>query len=282
MPFMTQRERLLAAYADQGDAYVLSTQPYHSVKSWEWEVVNADTTNGVAFAVLRENQVNDYFDFGVGNFVPLSGDNTHKATEADTNLGRGKSTNGASDFVIEAIGMSCRAIKVKYGDGGYTDFGGYPAGPDQCVNAMLQGKKALCDPAAIVGPPQGFSPYNLEQALMQAMLPFLSLVLKFDRNTIKPLGLCSLLPEGGANSYLRSNGQPTGDNVFAVDEGYIWRRDGQGDSEFVARVRSEDCVVCPISLVTPPGQETPIAPAYLYTEVIMRVYGIEVEAPSQN
>jgi hypothetical protein len=281
MPFLTQRERLLAAYADQGDAYVLSTQPYHSTKSFLWQVVNADTTNGVAFAVCRENQVNDFFDYGVGNRINLSGNANHQASEAETNLGRGKSTNGASDFVIEGIGMTCRAAKVAYA-GGSEGFADYPAAPDADVQLALLGQAALCDPAAIVAPPQVLSPYNLENALFQALLPFLSLVLKFDRNTIKPLGLCSLLPEAGANSYLRTNGQPTAENVFAIDEGYIWRRDGQGDSEFVARVRSEAPVVCPITLITPPGEETPVAPAYIYTEIQMRVYGIEVEAPSQN
>lgn len=275
--FKTQRERLIEAYESEEEDYVLSTMPYHSVASLELTVENADTTNGVCSLVADVQDVS-WFDFGRGRQnITLGADNNHKPNRADTNLSKSKSTNGASDFVVEGFGMHCRAARA------LIESSGWP-GQDPSAHevAAQAGNLPVFDPAALLLPPQVHSPFNLEQGLYGCILPFISIVVQFDENTIKPLGTADLFPQAGAASYLRTSGEPTSDNRFRIDEGYIWRRDGQTDGEFHVQGRVEEPVVIWCNLVTPPGGETPVAPCTIWLDLVMRVYGVEVEGLGQN
>jgi len=112
-------------------------------------------------------------------------------------------------------------------------------------------------------------------------MPLMSLELEWDRKRYEKLGIIDLLPQAGAKSYLRANGQPSAENRYRIPEGYLWRRDGQPDSEFIARARLERPLVVPISLVTPPGG-TVATPTAIYLPLIMRVFGLSVDLPSGN
>lgn len=276
--YKTQRELLLAAWDELEEDFVLSTMPYQSVGSFEFEVVESDATSGVAMAVCRANQEVNFYDFGKGDRITQGANTQHRANRADTNLSKGKSTNGASDFVIEGIAFAQRGFRCSYDT---FDWPVDAAPTDVDVVAAFAGKHPWVDPGSHVVPPQVSSPYNLENAAFQGILGYCSLVLNFDENTIKPLGTLDMLPQGGAASYLRANGEPRSDNRFRIDEGYIWRREGKTDGEFYATVKTEEAVVMPIDLLADPDQTTQI-PNSIYLDVVMRVYGIEVEGVSSN
>lgn len=282
MIWKTQREKLLDAYGVEGEDYILSTMPYHSAASLEFEVVEGDVNQGVAIAVARKGQEINFFDFGRNQRITMGADAQHKVTRADTNLTKANSTNGASDFVIEGIGLSCRAARIRYetNEFDWPISGSTPTDTD-VLNA-LAGKAPVIDSASLFMPPQVQSPFNLENAPFQAALPFMSLLLNFDENTIKPLGTLDMLPQAGAASYLRANGEPSAENVFRIDEGYVWRREGQTDGEFYASVKTEEPLVMPITLCHPPGSTTEVIPDSIYLDIVMRVFGIEVEGVSQN
>lgn len=278
--FLPQRDKLLKMYAAAGQPFRASTLPYHSVRSLKFEIAHADTTNGIAYAVARANQTLDFFSYGVGDRISLGPTANYQATEAETNLAKAKSTNGASDFVIEAVGITCRAMSVAYSSA--TALASSPAITDTDVAGAFTGATPICDPASLLMPPQGQSPFNLENAPFAAILPFLSLEFEWDRKRSEKLGCCDLLPQASGGSALRSNGVPHTDNRYRIPEGYMWRRDGEPDGEFVARVRVERAIVIPVSLRTQIGAATYVAPDALYCELAMRLFGLEVSLPSSN
>jgi len=278
--FRTQRQRVLDLYKEAGQPFVASTQPYHSTRAIRFEVVDADTTNGVAWAIAAAGQTLDFFTYGVGDRIVLGNQQNYQATEAETNLAKGKSTNGASDFIIEGVGMHSRAMLVEYTTGS-SPLVGTPT--NACVEQAVTGLTPIIDPAAIIMPPQGQSPANLEEPLFQAITPFLSLEFEWDRKRVEKLGVCDILPQAGAASYLRTNGQPRSDNRYGIPEGYVWRRDGEPDGEFAARMRLQRCIACPINLRTEVASATTFTvPSDIQLEIVMRVYGLEVQLPSAN
>jgi hypothetical protein len=278
--FRTQRQRVLDLYKEAGQPFIASTQPYHSTRAIRFEVVEVDITNGIAWAVAAANQSLDFFTYGVGDRIVLGNQANYQATEAETNLAKGKSTNGASDYVIEGVGLHCRAMLVEYASGS-SPLAVSPT--NQCVVDAVSGLTPIIDPASIIMPPQGQSPANLEQPLFQSITPFLSLEFEWDRKRVEKLGVCDILPQAGAASYLRTNGEPRSDNRYQIPEGYIWRRDGEPDGEFAARVRLQRCVACPINLRTLVNDATTFkSPSDIQLELTMRVYGLEVQLPSSN
>lgn len=271
MAFQTAREKLLRTYEKAKADYIANTLPLHSTRTIRFDVVDVAGTTG--FAVARENQVVSFFDYGLGDNLNLGAQAT-QATEAETNLAKGKSTNGSSDYVIEGVGFSCRGARVAFA----TD----PAqAVDADVVASLAGQRPLFDPGAVIAPPQVHSPFNLENGMFQALLGYLSLEFEWDRGRIEKLGVVDLLPQAGAASYLRANGEPSSDNRYRIPEGYIWRRDGQPDSEFVARVRMNSALVIPLNLSTFPGGAQHI-PTRIDLEVVMRLFGLNLRLPSAN
>ena len=278
--FKTQRQRVLDLYAKAGQPFIASTQPYHSTRAIRFEIVEEDYTNGIAWAVAAANQTLDFFTYGVGDRIVLANANNFQATEAETNLAKGKSTNGASDYVIEGVGLHSRAMLVEYASGS-SPLAVTPT--NQCVIDAVTGQTPIIDPAAIIMPPQGQSPANLEEPLFQAITPFLSLEFEWDRKRVEKLGVCDILPQAGAASYLRTNGEPRSDNRYQIPEGYVWRRDGEPDGEFAARVRLQRCIACPINLRALVSSATTFkGPEDIHLELVIRLYGLEVQLPSSN
>lgn len=269
--FVSAREKLLRTYDAAKADYIANTLPLHSTRTIRFDVVN--TIGTAAFAVCRAEQVIPFFDYGIGANINL-GLLATQATEAETNLAAGKSTNGSSDFVIEGVGFGCRGARVAFG-------AGTPAVTDADVVAALAGQRPLFDPGALLAPPQLHSPFNLENGMFQALLGYLSLEFEWDRSRVEKLGVVDLLPQAGAASYLRANGEPASDNRYRIPEGYIWRRDGQPDSEFVARVRTNAPVVIPLNLSTFPAGDQQ-APTRIDLEVTMRLFGLNLRLPSAN
>lgn len=272
--FVTAREKLLRTYDKAKADYIANTLPIHSTRTIRFDVVEVDAANNVAYAVARENQVLSFFDYGIGDNIRL-GAFDGPASEAETNLAEGKSTNGSSDFVIEGVGFGCRGARVVTGfdESGTTDAD---------VQKALDGEAPIFDPGAILVPAQVHSPFNLENGLFQALLGYLSLEFEWDRSRVEKLGVVDLLPQAGAASYLRANGEPASDNRYRIPEGYIWRRDGQPDSEFIARVRMNTPLVVPLNTAEYGGDGTKVAPSAIYLDVVMRLFGLNLRLPSAN
>lgn len=280
----TKREEVLAAYEGEGVPYEVNTKPYHSTMTLRGEVVTVNAAQQYAFLVFGR-QTLEFFSYGVGEFITL-GSFQRRATDADTNLAKSKSTNGASDVVIEGLGFSSRGVRVTDANLSAAPqepflSGALSTNPD--VLAMIRGERPVVDPGSLYAPPQVYSPFNLEDAIFNGVLGYLSCEIEWDRKRTEKLGAIDIMPQGGARSLLRSNGMPDSKNRWCVEEGYVWRRDGQPDSELVVRVRLEEAVIVPIVLNQDPatGGEI-VVPAWVDLDVVARLYGLEVDLPSGN
>jgi len=273
--FQTAREKLLRTYDKAKADYVANTLPYHSTRAIKFDVVDDDAANDIAYAVARANQVIPFFDYGIGSPIVLGGF-SGPASEAETNLASGKSTNGSSDFVIEGVGFGCRGARIV----APAPAPEQDAPVDADVLNAFDGEIPIFDPGSIVAPAQVHSPFNLENGMFQALLGYLSLEFEWDRSRVEKLGVVDLLPQAGASSYLRANGEPASDNRYRIPEGYIWRRDGQPDSEFIARLRLNHALVIPINLSQYGGAD--VVPTAIYLEVVMRLFGLQLRLPSAN
>lgn len=295
--FQTQRERVLELFKRANQTFLANTKPYQSTRCLFFNVVNYNTAAArpYAYAVARPNQVLEFFGYGTGDpwipqqFIP----NAPVATEAETNLGEGKSTNGAQDFVIEGVGFHCRGQRivvpavnpnpsgVAFAEGDYVAAGQTLDG--DVAGALRDGVNQVFDPGTIISPPQMFSPFNLEQALMQSIIGSMSLEFEWDKRRIEKITTTDLLPQAGASSYLRANGEPCSGNRYRIPEGYIWRRDGQDDCEFIARVILREPIVVPIDLSTLPDAPTVYqTPTLIGLDLVMRLYGLSCALPSAN
>lgn len=287
--FMTQRKRLLDAYKAAGQAITCRTIPYHSTGVFLFDVVNfaGATPPGVAYAVARKNQTVTLFQYGVGDQLFLGGTGNTRATEADTNLGKASSTNGAEDFVIEGVGFHCRGARLGYAAGTgnlYAGGVGTPTDPD-VVGALL-GDIPIFDPAATNMPPQFQSPFNLENGAFESLIPLISVDFLFDRKRVEKIGTVDVMPCASAKSFLRANGDPSMNNLYRIPEGYLWRRDGQPDSEFSVSLTLQRPLVIPINGIVPyvtgGAQAADAAPTSIWLEVTMRLFGLAVDLPSAN
>ena len=304
--FVTRREILIAHYdiAVDGDSaksipkkgpYTVSTKPYHSTLLMPFEVVNVDPENQVAFAVARKGTTLDFFSYGLGDQLPLpqpAAANRGKATDADTNASKAKQTNGAANFCIEALSVS--AGPMYYQDAGVTGGEGDPQVPfppqipdgenlDRDVASMITGINAVADPGSIVQPPQVYSPFNLENVLFEAIQPRMSFQLLWDEQRTEKLGTLRNLAQGGGGSALRSNGHPLCNNVFRVEEGYLWSAVGDTDSDMIVRATLNEAVVVPLTLNdSPTDGDDVIAPAWIYMALQLKLHGFEFKYGSGN
>lgn len=281
--FKIQRRRLLEQYAKAGQEIIAHTIPYHSVGVLQFDVVNVSEAAlpGVAFAIARKNQVINFFGYGVGEQMFLGGTSNSRATEAETNMAKGSSTNGAQDYIIEGVGFSCRGMRFQYTGADLTALQALVTDP--AILAALDGNATIFDPGAIIVPPQAQSPYNLEQAMFQAILPYASVEFLFDRKRVEKIGTVDLMPQSGAQSYLRANGSPETDNRYKIPEGYLWRKDGLPDCELQATLQLQRDVVVPLNQTATWGATAVnVSPTTIWLECVMRLFGLAIDMPSAN
>ncbi len=285
MSFVTRRSQLIAKYdaqeADRG-SYIVSTKPYHSTLSVPFEVVGWDAANQFAYAICRKGTVLDFFSYGIGDSQTF-GTNTRKANDADTNISKAKQTNGNADFVVEGLSLQVGAVRQADGLGGVAGTVTYPLPADPDALAAIVGARPVADPGSIFLVPQAYSPFNLESVLMQAILRSGSVQLNWDEDRTEKIGHLLSLPQGGGGSQLRSNGMPMANNVFRVEEGYLWARVGEQDSELVVRVTIQEAIVIPITLNDSPADSTLVtAPVGIFLDMSLKLHGFEFKYPSRN
>jgi hypothetical protein len=273
--------------------FTAETKPYKSTRPLIFNVVDFFPTGAgnatMAHAVAPAGQILNFFAYGQGDQIPDGFGNQFPATDDDTNQQTAFQTEGAEEFVIEGMSLSGRSVRAKYNItppiiGGPTDPAVLAAyyGPT-VPGAYNQQAVPFMDPGALAIPPQAMSPFNLEQALLSAAQPHLSVVFQWDRRNTQFIGTADELPEGGGKSYLRANGQPSTNNRYKVPEGYLWRRKGQPDSNFQCIMVLQRPVVVPITLIGTFGSDTvDDTLSKLALDITVRAHGLSVEPLSNN
>lgn len=282
--FMTQRRKVVEAYKQAGEPFSASTKPYKSTVSYTYTQANEIVAASVSWLIARAGQSFEWFSYKIGDGVPGNAQlaaGYRGATEADTNISKARTTNGAEDFVIEGMSASHRNLRATWFDGPVslpTDL----VDPD--VVSAAKGGAPLLDPAALYLPPQAQSPFNLENVLYRALAPHISIEFEWDRSKTVKIGTLEQLPEGAANSYLRALGEPSTNDRYRIPEGYLWRREGQPDSEFVTRGALAEPVLVPIlNIQTPTSTTSVVHPVgKILLDIVVRLHGLSVKLPTRN
>jgi hypothetical protein len=285
---MTTREELLATYEQIVDTQPVTfkTLPYYSTALVEFEVVNADETHAFAYAVARAQQL-DFFDYGIGTRIQYGGDQNHKATRVETNISRANSTNGAFDFVIEEIGLHCRSPRqesISPTDTAYTGsfvLAGQTADID--VFKALAGLGDIYDPTALVTPQQLASPFFTGNVLWEAVKNQMAMAITFDGQNYRELGVAANFALGAEAHPWHNDSPPPDDLALQIEEGLLWAKDGESDSDMTFRGQIMKPIVVPISGVVPPGTAAGvILPNKIWLPIVATFHGLEIGIPSSN
>jgi hypothetical protein len=280
--FATQRSKILKAYKDAGQDFLANTKPYRSTVSVVG-LLSAPYAVGGVFGIVFPAQTLEFFSYKIGDPVPGYPVAARVATEADTNLSKPRTTNGTEDFVIEGMSLSARSYRADWSN--QILNGGYATLVSVIGAAAAAGQAAIYDPGSWVIPPEVSSSINLENTLATALLPHMSVEFEWDRSRVEKIGALDQIPEGAAKSFLRSNGDPRTDNRYKIPEGYLWRREGVRDCEFIARVRLVEAVSFPMTIINPVGHAAfglNCAPASIAVDLSMRLHGLSCKLPSAN
>jgi hypothetical protein len=281
--FETQREKVIAAYKNANQPYSASTKPYKSTVSFSFlgtnPIAGAFVTWFVSTGSGGTGVPLDWFSFKIGDPVPGNTAAYRVANEADTNISKARTTNGAEDFVIEGMSASCRSLRYNIA---------IPVAAiitDPNVIGALSASSPIYDPAALYVPPQLQSPFNLMNGVFRSLAPYVAITFEWDRRRIEKIGTLEQLPEGGANSYLMASGEPSTNDRYRIPEGYIWRREGEPDSEFVVRGVLTDVIAIPLLQPAVPTTGTVATiptPVSAFIDVVLRLHGLSVKLPSRN
>lgn len=278
---MTARDRIVKPYLDNGTPHEFRTTPVSVSGQLKGTVVDAEAASGFAFLKFSP-QVVKLARKGIGDSL-LIGRLETDATEAETNLQRGGSTDGARDMAIEGLQISPMGLLLNYyTDGNITGFGAGLAPADADVVAALNGKAHICDPFGVVTPPQLQSPYLLEEAVFTSLMKLCTAELKLDTSRPFNLGSCTNYPGAAGTSALRANGLPEVRNQFIFEEGILWQRDGEADSDLTLVIELHRPLIVPISLVTLPGGAIATAPVEVYQRIGVNVLGVSVSELAVN
>jgi hypothetical protein len=281
--FMTQRAKVMKAYADTGQPFTASTKPYKSTVAFTFNATNTIVAATTFWLVAPSGVPVAWFGYKLNDIVPSTGANSlagtayRAANEADTNISKARTTNGAEDFIIEGMSASNRSTRV--------GIAGAPNISDANVASCLSGNLPIYDPAALYVPPQVQSPFNLEAGLFRHLGPHVAVEFEWDRSRIVKMGTLDQIPEGAANSYLRASGEPSTNDRYRVPEGYIWRREGEPDCEFIVRGTLQDAICVPSLQVAVPTESTVanvLQPGIVNIDVVLRLHGLSVKLPTRN
>lgn len=264
-----------------GKPYYISTHPYYSTVAFRWELKGwAKTSDGqykMFFELVEQEQ--QFFAYGLRDNVKAFGLGDGTATDAHTNLLSKHRTN-QEDVVIEGLSATCLGHRIRWAE---------PRDPGTTMRErMLYGKIRVHDPGAFILPPEVASPMLLEQGLYGEVAKSVSLSPNWNRKSEDHIGLLRLLPEGGATSYLRANGEPTHHNFYRLPEGWDWLREGSPeDTHFAFGARVDTPVAAVLTL--PPayhpeeeGNPESNMPREIHTIVQMNMHCRSFYFPSAN
>ncbi len=283
----TAFELLKSEYDSMSADYELLTHPYFSTGSFRFEVVDSMTDAGgfrrMALRCAKGQQIK-LFAYGIGDTGESAG--LHPSvptTNAETNIMERYQTDN-EDVAIEGLSMTVRGVRVTYDNMG---AGVWPS--DNTVHtAIMQGTVTIEDVSATMIPPEISSPMTLQDALLHCVRGKVSVVPLFDRKAQDYIARLDKFPEGGANSYLLANGEPSHHNFFRLHEGFVWRKSNAAtDKLFQLALTMENDA---LFFCTQPNLWQPASPAlailgplkYIDFELTMYLHGRAFYIPSKN
>ena len=285
----TGYEELVGQYEKSGAPYEILTHPYLSTGAFPFTVVNSVVdAGGFTRIVLKcpRGTKCELFSYGLGdqaNGANLSP--AFAATDAETNISERHQTNN-EDFAIEGVSLHARGVRVAYPNAGASLFVGDPTGGLR--GAVTAGDVTISDIAATIVPPEISSPLTLQDALFSALRSKVSFAPSFDRKVVDHVARFDKFPEGGANSYLLANGEPSHHNFFRLHENYVWRKSGSDRDKIfsVNLVMEDDCYFFAtqpslFQPTTPPGSILG-ALTQVWFEFTMYMHGRAFYIPSGN
>lgn len=275
----TARDKILEQYEDSATEYEFRTTPIVSVGQLVGEVVNADAVNKIAWLKFKPQKV-VLFRAGDGDKIAYGAVDV-AASDVETNLQKGGSTDGARDMAIEGLSLGSAGVIAQYFAAGAPIVGFGTAPTDDDVKAALYGKGTLCDPFGVCVPPQLQSPYLLEDLVYQEIINKSTVEIITDTSRPYKVGGADLMPGSAGQSFRRASGNPDTGNVFAFSEGIVWNRDSKPDSDLKVIFELHRTIVIPLSLATPPGG-TVMAPTNVFQRVRMRLHGVSVSDLGNN
>lgn len=274
---VTARDIILQQAEETGQPYVVRTSPLHSVAQFLGVVMDAQVAAGVA-AVVFEPQEVSFFDFGMGQKIPL-GPSDIKAEMSETNLDKARSTNGATSMAIEGLSFSRVGYRCQYASG----TAGWGVAPvSDALKAAMLGEAVVVDPFGIITPPELQSPFQLQDSLLQSLIKVASVSIDLDTSRPYDLGLLDVMPCSNGTSYLNANGVPSKESRFDIPEGILWSPDGKADADIRVRVKLHRRVVMPIHLVTLPGGQAATAPTNVHVVTMLRLHGLSTGPIARN
>jgi len=287
MPILEHtRDRLAAIYEQLPNAIVRSI-PYYSKRCFEFDVVDANANYGYAWVKAVKGEV-VFFDYNYGQRILRGGNETYKATRADTNIAKAKSTNGAADYAIERIGLKPVQAWVGYdADGVDTGAGTILGVADATVIKALKGLSPIYDPQSLYSPAVADSPFMQEaSALFGAVSKETSIEVRFDGGNPKQLLPMHGIGQSDASPYARAHGTAEGDGAIVVEEGFHWAKDGEAGSDFELVATVQNDIVMPIALprnvLSTTTTYTQGAPVKMWVEVLAVLEGLEFSVLSNN
>lgn len=284
--FQTKRKELLDAYAKNGVPFLATTRGLHSVAAVQFDVENQSAAGQVGYLVAHRGQILNFFNYAIGTPIPLAGNPAHIATEAETSLTSARRTTASADLSIEWITMGPKGIKESFTEAAAAPlFPDFVAGanPTASVMAALRGQAKMVDPFSQVIMPEVGASATLEHVLYQVVAPELTAKIEWDNaDRTEKIGPCSQFVEGGGNSYLKANGEPSVNNRFRIPEGFLWAREGQPASDLTVICTLQNDIVVPF---TPPASLLAAGfplPTHVWLEISMRLGGMLLRVPGSN
>jgi hypothetical protein len=291
----TAFERLFSEYTQAGALFEIAAHHYFSTGAFRWNVITIHTDDsGFIRAIIRcpRGSLIDLFSYGIEDSVRGVGlSPTLSASDAETNMSERHQTNN-EDFAIEGLGCCYRGTRINYPNAvSLPDNGAWPfgTGDAELDSQITIGDVPWCDLGAQLLPPEIGSPLALHNALADAIAPFVSLQVFFDRKAGDHICRLDRVPQAGAKSYLYANGEPSWHNYYRIPEGYLWRKSAEKTDRLLSiYAKVEQDVYATITIPTlwqPSGSVPPVTlgmPDFLWTEFSLFLIGRAFYNPSKN
>jgi hypothetical protein len=282
---LTATQKVRELVGDRTDVNV-ATKVYYSRKTIRADAKDLNTTYGTGYLVVPKQEV-VFFDYGYGVTYTRAALENYRATRADTNLAKAKSTNGGAHFVIKRIGIKPLATLVEFDPAVVTEqHTTYYGASDADVLAALKGQRNFHDPQAIFAPAVAGSPFvTAHGAVFDALSFEAACFARFDGEKTYFLPPVHEIGQAGASSFARAHGTPDGDGAFMIDEELYWAPDGKTDGDFELVLAVQNPVVMPFALAKDPfysGTQFHAGLLALHVDVMVSLEGDEYSLPSAN
>lgn len=281
----TASKTILEEAASSGKNHNAEGMTYYSTAAFLLTVKH-QAENGRAIATLEKQEVS-FFSTSRKASGPSGLPGVDRVfTDVDTNIARGRSTNGASRMAIESISLARAGVRMIAAVAGTQTLSAGLAALDEWKE-VLNGQRRFVDRAAAFAPLETGHPVFLEDVLSEEIRRNAVLDIDSDSDTRQRLGLLAQFPCGDASSFLRAQGEPMGANRFNIPTGILWDKDGEADSDisFVARVTSPVTFAIAIPTCgfdTTAGGPLALTVSHIAVEMCLRLHGVQVSPVSRN